>query len=255
MKKYISIFIMCLMFSVTFAQSTVTNMAGNGATLTDAGTGYVTLAPSLFYDQVSFQAKITKVSGTIAGTAILQWSNDNTNFINTDTLTFSNQTTNTSIFVKTYNPAYYYRIKFTGSGTMSGTIYGYCLTGNGYGKRLVSNMTQAYGSTSDTTVNAATGYVGITLSNYYTRVSFQAVVTKISGTVAGTVTLQGSNDGTNYVTVSSSYATATTLSCTDQTTNTKMFVVTGSPYKYYRLSYTGSGTMSATIKGYCVPNR
>jgi len=246
---------MCLMFSVTFAQNTVTTMAGSAATLTNAGTAYVTVSPTLLHNQVSFQALVTKVSGTIAGTAILQWSNDNTNFINTDTLTLSNQTTNTQIFPKTYNSAYYYRIKFTGSGTMVATVSGYCLTTGGNSKHAVNNMLQAYGSTSDTTVNAATSYVGLSLSNYYNTVSFQAVVTKISGTVAGTVTLQGSNDGTNYVTVSSSYATATTLSCTDQTTNTKMFVVTGSPYKYYRLSYTGSGTMSATIKGYCVPNR
>jgi hypothetical protein len=116
-------------------------------------------------------------------------------------------------------------------------------------------MTQAYGSTSDTIANSATGYVGITVNNYYKEVSFQAVVTKISGTVGGTVTLQGSNDGTNYVTVSASYSDVQTLTPTNQATNSKLFTVTGSPYKYYRLSYTGTGTMSATIKGYCVPNR
>lgn len=257
MKKLISIFIMCLMFSVTFAQSPVTTMTGSGDTLVNTTPDYVTIAPSIFYDQVSFQAKVTKISGTVAGYAVIQGSNDGTNYkdLNTDSLSLANQTTNTKIWVLAYNSHSYYRIKYVGVGTLSAKIYGYCLTANGNAKHAVNNMVQAYGSTSDTTVNTATGYVGITLSNYYKTVSFMAVVTKISGTVAGTVTLQGSNDGTNYVTVSSSFSDAQTLSPTDQTTNAKLFVVTGNPYKYYRLSYTGSGTMSATIKGYCVPNR
>lgn len=256
MKKYSLIFILCSIFSLGFSQNVVTTMTGSADTLTDTEVDYVTITPSIYYEQVSFQAKVTKLSGTVAGYAYLQASNDGTNYSTiSDSLTLTNVTTNTKIFVVSGNQYYYYRLKFEGSGTMSALIYGYCLTTGGNAKRAVSNMTQAYGSTSDTIVNTATGYVGLTVNNYYKEVSIQTVITKISGTVAGTVTLQGSNDGTNYVTVSTSYSDAQTHTATNVATSSKLFTITGSPYKYYRLSYTGSGTMSATIKGYLVPNR
>lgn len=257
MKKLFTLLACALAFTC-FGQATVTPMTGNGDTITNAGTDYVQLSPSQSYEQVSLQAVVTKISGTVGGTAITQWSNDGTNYINLDTLSLSNVTTNTAIFPKTYNPAYYYRIRFTGTGTMSAKIYGYYLTTGGRGTRLPANapnMLSSFGLTSDTCTNTATTYVEIPVTQTYNRLSIQCVVTKISGTVAGTVTVQGSNDGTNFVTVNSSYITATTLAPTDQTTNTKMFVITGSPYKYYRLSYTGSGTMSATLKGHLVANK
>ena len=122
-------------------------------------------------------------------------------------------------------------------------------------KHVVSNMTSNVSLTSDTTTNTATSYVGLGVQNWYNTITIQSVVTKISGTVAGTVTLQGSIDGTNYVTVNSSYADVTSYSPTDVATSSKLFVVTGSPYRYYRLSYTGTGTMSASHKGYVLPNR
>lgn len=245
-----------LILSITgFSQAIVTTMTGSGDTITDSGTDYVQIAPTQFYDQVSFQPVATKISGTVGGTAILSWSNDGTNFINLDTLSLSNVTTNTAVFPKTYNPAYYYRITYTGTGTMAAKIYGYCLVTGGRGSRAVTNLTQAYGSTSDTVVNTATGYVGVTVSGTYHRLALQVVITKISGTVAGTVTIQGSVDGTNYVTVNSGFIDATTHTATNVATSTKMFTITGSPYKYYRASYTGSGTMSATIKGYLVANK
>ena len=74
------------------------------------------------------------------------------------------------------------------------------------------------------------------------------------GTAGGTVTLQGSNDGVNFVTVSSSYSSSRTLSVSNVTTSTAIFVVTSNPYKYYRLSYTGTGTMSCKLQGYFSAN-
>jgi len=257
MKKYSLIIAMCALFSVTKAQSVVTTMVSSGDTLVNTTPDYVTITPNFYYEQVSFQAKVTKISGTVDGYALIQGSNDATNYndLNTDTLDLTDVTTNTKIWVLTNNPFLYYRIKFVGVGTMSAKIYGYCLTAGIKLRHVVTTMTQAYGSTSDTIVNTATGYVGLTVQNYYDKVGIQTVITKISGTVAGTVTLQGSNDGTNYVTVSSSYSDAQTHTATNVATSTKLFTITGSPYKYYRLSYTGSGTMSATIKGYVVVNK
>ncbi len=232
-------------------------MTGSGEQQVGSTPKYLTIQPSIYYEQVSFQIKMTKDSGTVAGYVVIQGSDDGTNYLdlNTDSLKPTDISTNTKIWVFTNNPHSYYRLKAVGSGTMYTKIYGYCLTAGGMGKRAVSTMTQAYGSTSDTIVDTATGYVGMTVQNYYDKISIQAVVTKIGGTVGGTVTVQGSNDGTNYVTVSSSYSDAQTLTALNQTTTSKLFTITGNPYKYYRLSYTGTGTMSATIKGYLVPNR
>lgn len=109
---------------------------------------------------------------------------------------------------------------------------------------------------SATTMTNSTAVTATLNTQYCTEnLSIQAVVTKSTGTVAGTVTLQGSVDGTNYVTVSSSYADVTSYNPTDVATSSKLFVVTGSPYRYYRLSYAGAGTMSASHRGYVLPNK
>jgi len=177
----------------------------------------------------SFQAVVTKGTGAPDGIAKLQSSIDGTNYIDVDaadTLSIADQTTNTKTFVITQNKSAYYRIAFIGRNTQSSSL------------------------TTDTATNSGTTYLQITLNNYYEKVSFQPVVTKVSGTAAGTVTLQGSIDGTNYVTVSSDYSSAQTMSVTNVTTSTALLTVTSSPYRYYRLSYTGSGTMVCIIAGY-----
>jgi hypothetical protein len=86
-------------------------------------------------------------------------------------------------------------------------------------------------------------------------VSIQAVIAKTSGTLAGTLTVQGSIDGVNYETVNASLVlpTPATYTVTDVASQAKIFVITGSPYLYYRLSWTGSGTMIGTLNGYILP--
>lgn len=103
---------------------------------------------------------------------------------------------------------------------------------------------------SDTITNSATVNVTQTLASPYDVASFQAVVTKVDGTVAGTVLLQGSNDGTNYVDISTD-----TLTLTDVATQSYLWSVTDAPYKYYRLKGTGSGTMNAILAGFAVAKR
>jgi len=264
MKKILLIIGLAAMFTANVnSQTLVTTMSGTGDTLTGTHTEYVSYAPTKFYNQVSFQSVITKVAGTITTTAIgahslLQHSNDNSTWkdVNTDTLTWANQTTNTKIWVVAYNSSYYYRIKNVGKGTDTVIVKGYMLTQDPFELHRVYNFAQSNGSTTDTITNSATGYVSIALNYSYTRLSIQAVVTEISGTTGGTVTLQGSNDGLNFVTVSSSYADATTFAPADQAAaQSKIFVITGSPYKYYKLNYTGTGTMSAKLKGYLVPSK
>ena len=132
----------------------------------------------------------------------------------------------------------------------------------------------AYGNTIDTVDNTdnITKYIKVTSA--WQAMSIQVVITKISGTVGGTVTLVGSNDGTNFVDISQPSVAITalrpaytdTLTPTNQTTNTKVWVIPTqgtanvstnipvyAPYLYYGVKYVGTGTMSAKFRAYLVP--
>ena len=266
MKKLISLFVLSLLFTLQiFAQNAVITMTGSGDTVKDAGTDYVQLQVQRYYKSVSIQAVATKVGGTVDGTALLQGSNDGTNFVNmnTDTLDLTDVTTNTKIWVVNGSPYSRYRITFLGVGTDTFKIAGYLLPNSPGGSiNSVKNLKSSYQLNSDTVVNSATNTLLIKVQGGYQSVSIHAVVTKISGTAGGTVTLQGSNNGINFVTVSTGYlenvATGTpfttggdaTLTVLDQSVTGKLFTLIGSPYQYYRLSYTGTGTMSCSLKGY-----
>lgn len=115
---------------------------------------------------------------------------------------------------------------------------------------LASNAQTTMTGSGDTIVNTATKTNTLKLSGSFKEVLVQSVVTKISGTVAGTLTLQGSIDGTNYVTADSSALHKRLFVATNVTTQSVVFVIQGSPYLYYRVSYTGVGTMSATLSSY-----
>lgn len=77
-------------------------------------------------------------------------------------------------------------------------------------------------------------------------VSYQATATKVSGTVAGDIILQGSNDNSNWDAI-------TTYTLVDQTTNYKVFSPHNSvgklQYAYYRIRVRTSGTCSISIAG------
>lgn len=241
-----------LLSAIGFSQNTVTTMTGSGDTITNTGTDYVQYQPTYNYENISFEAVVTKISGTVSGTGLLQGSIDGTNFkdISTDTMALTDQTTNKKIWVLTYSPYKYYRVTYLGVGTMSAKIYGYMFTNGQGGKGQNGTLLSVYSNAIDTVTNTGTKTLTLRVNSWYRTVVIQPVLTKISGTVGGTVTLQGSNDGTNYVTVSSSYSDAQTLSASNVATQTKLFKITGSPYAYYRLSYTGTGTMSCKIRGY-----
>lgn len=253
MKSILSI-LFSLFAVVAFAVAPVQTMTNSGDTITNNGTGSVYQRINAYHATLAFQAKVTKVSGTVDAYVILQASNDNTNWypVGTDTLKCANQATNTKVWVVSGNAAAYYRLYYYNGGTMVATITGYV-----YGQPQSAFKNQVYTMTGngDTIVNTATDYVEYQVKAYHKTMSIQALVSKVSGTVAGTVTIQGSLDGTNFVTVSTTYLDGTaTLTALNQSATTKLFVITGSPYRYYRLSYTGSGTMSARLYGYLVAN-
>lgn len=119
--KLICILLMCLAVQTTTAQSTFRHTTTNstGAILnTSIDTMTYYLAQS--YRTVSIQPTITKATGTMAGTSILSISVGGTNYVNTDTMTNANATTNTIIWNKT-TAARYLRIITSGATTVTGT--------------------------------------------------------------------------------------------------------------------------------------
>lgn len=267
MKKLLLI-ALTLFTSSVFAQSVPVAMAGT-ATITNAGTATNTLTVTGTYKNVSIQAVVTKLTGTVTGvTAILSGSIDGTNFVNlnTDTLTCTSATVNTKIWVLEGSDYLYYKISYAGGTTVTAQVKGYVFPAQSQGSHAVNTMVSDISATSDTVTNTGTGYVQLQVKGAYNSVSIQVVATKISGTNGGTVTLQGSNDGTNFVTVSTGYlrdvttsspyaiSGGATLTVLNQTTTTKIFTVIGSPYAYYRLSHTGTGTMVSRLRGYLLPN-
>ena len=256
MKKLFSISILLLASFYLNAQA-IQVMTKSATTMTNSTAVTATLQTNAVAENVSIQAVVTKSTGTVAGTVAVSASLDGTNYValSSSTLALSDVATNTAIFPLTKNNYTYYKVTFTGTGTMVATPSASVFTAGSSNKHTALNMVSNVSLTSDTTANTGVSYVGLGLAAWYNTVTIQSVVTKISGTVAGTVTLQGSIDGTNYVTVNSSYADVTSYSPTDVATSSKLFVVTGSPYRYYRLSYTGAGTMSASHRGYVLPNK
>jgi hypothetical protein len=108
-----------------------------------------------------------------------------------------------------------------------------------------------YGSSygTDTTTNAGTGSVkSSVIGGSGTTTTIVVTVTKISGTVGGTLTLLGSLDGTNYkaVTTPNTATALATYTATDAT-NRYVWILSGSPFRYYKVEHAGTGTMASTL--------
>lgn len=116
-------------FDEVKAQSPVKMTVASADTLTNADTTSKVLTVSGGFSSLSFQVNVTRLSGTAAGTVVLYASNDGTNYVSTgDTLTLSNQVTNTA----TWNvglPAFaYYKVIAISSGTVSEVLNVWYLT-------------------------------------------------------------------------------------------------------------------------------
>jgi hypothetical protein len=90
----------------------------------------------------------------------------------------------------------------------------------------------------DTIVNTGTSSKVLQVTTAPSGVVLHVVLTKISGTGAGTVQLQGANDGVNYVNIGSAYT------ITNTATQSTLFTVTAPVPQYLKVLATGSGTES-----------
>lgn len=103
--------------------------------------------------------------------------------------------------------------------------------------------TTAFGNALDTVDNTEQHVTTTSegrVATWKTGVTAFVIAKKISGTVAGTLVLQGSMDGTEWVTI----GTGATVS--DASANYGFNTTVR--YYYYRISWTGTGTMSASMK-------
>lgn len=96
-------------------------------------------------------------------------------------------------------------------------------------------------ATTDTITNAVTELQYGIINGSNIHATFQPTFTKISGTAAATVKLQGSVDGLQYTDIGSSYTV------TDVASQTTSFVVAPSSYQYYRLQIVPTGTQSVKV--------
>lgn len=124
---------------------------------------------------------------------------------------------------------------------------GYAQTGVDINFHNTTYTTIAIDSTVDTGTGSITsGRVG----GGGTTTTVVLTATEISGTGAGTATLLGSLDGTNFVSiVTPNTVTAIPTHTITDTSGAKRYtwILSGSPYLYYRITHAGSGTMLYTI--------
>lgn len=115
------------------------------------------------------------------------------------------------------------------------------------------NAVQSSTPSGDTVNNSATEYLVFNVKDAGISTSFQASLNRLSGTAGGTLTMQCSLDGTYYVdcmldTISPGINGVHTVANVES--QTFLWQITPNIYRYYRLKYAGSGTMSVRIRGY-----
>lgn len=129
---------------------------------------------------------------------------------------------------------------------------------------LLIGITQTFGQSAqnmtgngDTITNSGTKTNTLKVTSDYGKISIQSVVTRLSGTAGGTITLQVSNDGSNWVSIDTGAVVSKkyTYTVTNTTTQSTMFTIYRPAYLYYRVSYTGTGTMSCRMSSYLIARK
>lgn len=120
-------------------------------------------------------------------------------------------------------------------------------------KAQVQSMT----SSTYTVVNTGTINLDLKVNDLQKQVSIQYIGTKVSGTVGGTATLQGSIDGTNFKDIPTAMIRqgANAFTNTDVATQSYIWSVADSPFLWYRVACVGTGTMSLIVAGKVLPRK
>lgn len=112
-------------------------------------------------------------------------------------------------------------------------------------KLLAVDGTETATITNAATVTLTSPAVASGAASAYIQVN----ITETSGTTAGTITLVGSVDGTNWValTDATSVPTITTKTATDVASQNFFWNIPRNPCRFYRVSWVGTGTMVDTF--------
>jgi len=125
MKKIISLLVFLAFYQIGISQVSFNHTTGNVKdSIHNTGIDTLTYTLTQSYGLVTIQPIVSKTSGTAAGTSILSISENGTNYVNTDTLTLSNVTTNSILWNKG-TAARYLRIITGGATTFDGTVKAY----------------------------------------------------------------------------------------------------------------------------------
>jgi len=124
MKKILSL-LLVIGFAITSATaqraSTIPVAAGDTTVNTDTASKVLSITAG--YSGVIIQPIVSKVSGTVAGKVYLYQSLDGVNYTAaTDSITLSNQATNTGLWIKSAPNPVYYKISAITSGTQSSIL-------------------------------------------------------------------------------------------------------------------------------------
>ena len=79
--------------------------------------------------------------------------------------------------------------------------------------------------------------------------AFQVTITRVSAAIGGTITAQGSVDGTNWF--NASFNTGDTITVADAASQVKVITVKakdGYPFRYYRLNFVGASSDTMTVR-------
>lgn len=116
--KTILFFLLTFCLAIAWQPAQCQRSATVGDTMTNANTQTISTDLTL-NSLVGIQASVVKVSGTVAGTAILQGTIDGVGWQAIDTLTLANVATNTEVWAITPDTNNYrqYRVVFATTGT------------------------------------------------------------------------------------------------------------------------------------------
>jgi len=104
-----------------------------------------------------------------------------------------------------------------------------------------SSMTNPNGLPIDTVTNSTAEGPVLQIASYQATVSMEIPITKISGTIAGVIYWQGSNDGVKYGNIGVDTLT--------DATNTYVYDESPKRYLYYKALISPSGTSSLSYSG------
>lgn len=113
-------------------------------------------------------------------------------------------------------------------------------------------VSPVYGNPSDTVTNTAANYLYVKITGYRETVTITTNLTKISGTLGGTLVPIGSNDGVNFYDISQK--SSDTVTVANVAAQGKAYVC-AKGFQYYGVRWTGTGTMSGSFTGTLIGRR